>query len=97
MEATQQVAVIAVPLQEWNETKKMISTLCDRVAKLTNKEESELLTPKEVCEMLKIGRTTFQRYVANGILTPVKVNGKKYSKTYARRSEIEHLINTGQV
>ena len=52
---TAQVAVITVPLQEWNETKGMIKNLCEKVSKITDKEEKELLTPKEVCEMLKIG------------------------------------------
>lgn len=95
MENTE-IAVITVPMQEWNETKGMIKNLCESVAKLTEKEEKELLTPKEVCEMLKIGRTTYQRYIANGTLEPVKVNRKKYSKVYVRRSDIEALIKEGK-
>ena len=93
-QAQSQVAVITVPLQEWNETKGMLKSLCDKVSRLTDKEEKELLTPKEVCEMLKIGRTTFQRYVANGELEPIKVSRKKYSKIYVRRSDIENMINS---
>ena len=96
MEATQ-VAVITIPVQEWNETKGMIKNLCEKMSKLTDKEEKELLTPKEVCEMLKIGRTTYQRYIANGILEPVKVNRSKYSKVYVRRSDIESLTREGKV
>ena len=96
MEATQ-VAVITVPLQEWNETKGMIKNLCEKVSRLTDKEEKELLTPNEVCAMLKIGKTTFQRYVANGVLEPVKVNRQKYTKTYIKRADIEALINEGKV
>jgi len=94
---TTQVAVITVPLQEWNEAKGMIKNLCEKVSRLTDKEEKELLTPNEVCEMLKIGRTTFQRYVANGVLEPVKVNRKKYTKTYIKRSDIEALTNAGKL
>jgi len=75
----------------------MIRSLYELVSKLTDKEKKELLTPKEVCEMLKIGRTTYQRYVGNGTLEPVKVNRKKYSKIYVRRSDIENLINAGKV
>ena len=97
MEASNQVAVITVPIQEWNEAKGMIKNLCEKVSRLTDKEEKELLTPNEVCEMLKIGRTTFQRYVANGVLEPVKVNRQKYTKTYIRRSDIETLINSGKL
>jgi excisionase family DNA binding protein len=92
-----QVAVITIPVQEWNEQKAMLKSLCEKVGKLTDKEEKELLTPKEVCEMLKIGRTTYQRYITNGTLEPVKVNRKKYSKVYVRRSDIENLIREGKV
>jgi len=90
------IAIITIPAQEWNETKGMIKSLCEDVGKLTAKEEKELLTPKEVCEMLKIGRTTYQRYILNGTLEPVKVNRTKYSKVYVKRSEIETLIREGK-
>ena len=91
-----QVAVITIPVQEWNEQKAMIKSLYEKIGKLTDKEEKELLTPKEVCEMLKIGRTTYQRYITSGTLEPVKVNQKKYSKVYVRRSDIESLIREGK-
>jgi excisionase family DNA binding protein len=94
---TTQVAVITIPVQEWNEQKAMIKSLCEKVGKLTDKEEKELLTPKEVCEMLKIGRTTYQRYVIDGTLEPVKVSKKKYSKVYVRRSDIEDMIKEGNM
>lgn len=92
-ETSPQVAVITVPLHEWNETKGMITDLCERVKTLTDREEKELLTPKEVCEILKIGRTTYQRYITNGTLEPVRVNRAKYSKVYVRRADLEKLIN----
>jgi predicted site-specific integrase-resolvase len=92
-----QVAVITVTVQEWNETKGMIKNICDAMSKLTAQEEKELLTPNEVCAMLKIGRTTYQRYVASGVLEPIKVNRQKYSKAYVKRSDIERLINEGKV
>lgn len=88
-----QIAVITVSVEEWNETKDMIKNLCNEVEKLTMKKEKELLTPKEVCEILKIGRTTFQRYITGGILEPIKVNNSKYSKMYVRRSDIQKIID----
>lgn len=91
-EQPQQLAVITVPMQEWNETRAMIKDLSKTVAGMANKEEKELLTPKEVCEMLKIGRTTFQRYLANGDLEPVRINKKKYSRIYIRRTDITRLL-----
>lgn len=89
------IAVITVPLNEWQETKDMIKSLCAKVSKLTDKEENELLTPKEVCEILKIGRNTYQRYVANGTLEPIKVNRQKNAKVYIKRSELQKLIDDG--
>ena len=89
-----EVAVITVPLQEWNDAKEMLKTLCSKVAQLTDQEEKELLTPKDVCEKLKIGRTTFQRYVADGTLAVVSVNKKKGTKKYVQRSEIERYLNS---
>lgn len=97
METTQQVAVITVPAQEWNETKALLKTISEKLARITDQEEKELLTPKEVCERLKIGRSTFQRYIANGELEPIKVSRKKYSKIYVRRAEIEQKLNEGKI
>jgi len=86
------IAVITVPFQEWTETKNLIKGLCEKVSKLTDKEENELLTPQEVMKILKIGRSTFDRYIADGTLIPVKVNQKKYTKRYIKRSDIESYI-----
>ncbi|KAA6335035.1 hypothetical protein EZS27_016698 [termite gut metagenome] len=91
------IAVITIPLQEWNDTKNMLKNINEKMSKLAGQEEKELLTPNEVCKMLKISRSTFQRHVIHGILEPVKVNQKKYSKIYVRRSEIENLMNEGKV
>lgn len=87
------VAVVTIPLSEWNDTRSKINDLASAVQSLTNEKGSELLTPKEVCEMLKIGRTTYQRYILNGTLTPIRFNKEKYSKVYVRRAEIEEMIN----
>ena len=87
------VAVVTIPLSEWNDTRSKINDLTKAVQSLTNREGNELLTPKEVCEMLKIGRTTYQRYILNGTLTPIRFNKEKYSKVYVRRAEIEEMIN----
>ncbi|MFA6590478.1 MAG: helix-turn-helix domain-containing protein [Bacteroidales bacterium] len=89
------VAIITIPLNEWNETRSKINDLTNAVQSLTDEKGNELLTPKEVCEMLKIGRTTYQRYIVNGTLTPIRINKEKYSKVYVKRAEIEAMINEG--
>ena len=87
------VAIITIPLSEWNDTRNKINDLTNAIQSLTDEKGNELLTPKEVCEMLKIGRTTYQRYIVNGTLTPIRINREKYSKVYVRRAEIEEIIS----
>lgn len=53
----------------------------------------ELLTPKEVQEILKIGKTTYQRYVDDKVFTQIKIVGK----AYVERAEIERLIEEGKI
>jgi len=93
----QQIAILTVPLNEWNEQKALLKDISDQVRALTGKEQKELLTPREVCEMLKIGRTTFERYMNNGVFEVVRVNKQKYSKSYVKRSHLEDLIKSGSV
>lgn len=91
------IAVISVPLNEWNEQQALIKEIGAQVKQLASKEQNELMTPKEVCEFLKIGRSTFERYMNEGLFEVVQVNKKKYSKKYVRRSELESLINSGKL
>jgi excisionase family DNA binding protein len=53
----------------------------------------ELLTTAEVCEILKIGRTTLYRWGLDGALRPVRL--PKGTLRY-RRSEVEALIGREQ-
>jgi response regulator of citrate/malate metabolism len=93
----QQIAVLTVPLNEWNELKALIKDTSNQIRELTGREQKELLTPKEVCQMLKIGRSTFERYMNDGVFEVVKVNKQKYSKNYVKRSHLEELIKNGAV
>lgn len=92
-----QIAVVTIPLNEWNEQKALLTKMADQVQALTRKEQKELLTVSEVCQMLKIGRTTFERYMANGVIEVIKFNRKKYTKNYVRREHLESLISQGVV
>lgn len=62
-------------------------------AKIDSEAAKETLSPKEVLEMLGIGKTTYQRYVRAGIITQTKIKGK----VHVQRSEIENLIEEGKV
>lgn len=92
-----QIAVITVPVDEWNEQRTLLHKVANQIQTLIHKEQKELLTVREVCEMLKIGRTTFERYMANGVFEVVKIDKTKYTKNYVRREHLEELIRDGVV
>jgi response regulator of citrate/malate metabolism len=93
----QKITVLSVPLNEWNEQQSLLKEISEQVKQLASKEQKELMTPKEVCEMLKIGRSTFERYMNAGYFEVVQVSKKKYSKKLVKRSELEKLINSGKL
>lgn len=87
---------VTIPLKEWNEIKSKIINIEEGISKLVKKQEEELLTPGEVCKMLGIGRSTYQRHVEAGLFTQIKI-GKNNSKVKVMRSEIDKLINEGKL
>jgi hypothetical protein len=92
-----QIAVVTIALEEWNQLTATVSQMAESVKQLTGKDEKELMTPKEVCERLKIGRSTYERYKANGVFEVTRVNRRKYSKNYVSRAHLEKLISDGVV
>lgn len=84
---------ITISVQQFNELKSLLVEVRDKVSKLADAAEKELLTPKEICEILKISRDTYQRYVTQGIITQIAVGKGKRVK----RSEIDRLIAEGTV
>lgn len=91
---------IPIPTRSWDEMRNVIFDLrskiieqTEMIRKLSGDLSKELLTPSEVCKVLKIGRTTYQRYVNTCIFEQIKIAGK----VYVRRSDIERLIEEGKV
>lgn len=84
------IAVITVPANEWNETREMIHGINEMLNTLTSKPNKELLSPKEVCGMLKIGRSTFERLKNSGQMKVVRTQGAR--KIYVERIEAEKLL-----
>ena len=87
------IAVITIPVSEWEEQKAMIKGLCENVKKLIKKEEKELLTIPEARDLLSVGKTTMERYINEGVFEIVKMTEKDRAKRYIRRSEIEDKMN----
>ena len=78
------------------EVKSILVDIQEKLSKLIKESEKELLTPLEVCRILKIGMRTYRRYVQKGILTQVRMD-ENSKKVYVKRSELEKLIDEGKV
>lgn len=89
------VAVITVPLEQWENLTDKVNQIFKLIGKTEN--TSELLTPNEVLKVLKIGRSTFDRYVREGILPTKKISQKKGSRIYVERSELDKIIENGLI
>ena len=78
---------------------KLMGTVLENnlmLKKIAASAEKELLTPAEVCELLKISRDTFQRYAGKKLFNLIKLDGKG-SGVRVKRSEINALIEEGKV
>ena len=85
---------ITVPVNEWNKLMSIVVDIQAKVSKLEDAAGKELLTPKEVCALLKIGRATYQRYIDKGILTQIRISRKKI---YVSRAELQKQLKEGKL
>lgn len=88
------IAIVQVPLSEWNAIKEQLTTISKGLMELNGKNKPEFLTPKEVCELLKCSRNTFQSYIDKGILQPIKMKSEKYSKVLIKRIDVDFFIES---
>ncbi|MFV0180537.1 helix-turn-helix domain-containing protein [Empedobacter falsenii] len=86
-----QITTVTVPKMEWDKLLDTMDVLNEKVSKLVTKHDKELLTKKEVMQLLKIGRTTLDRYIDEGILTEVKLD--KGKRNYIKYSQITDLMH----
>lgn len=61
--------------------------------------EPDALTAKEVCDLLHIGRTTLQRRIAEGLITPINADFNRQVKARQgrlrfRRADVEKLAQS---
>ena len=84
-------------MNEWNELKSIMLEIREGVKKLTDEAEKELLTPTEVCKMLKISRNTYQNYVNSKIFEQTRIGKNKNGRVLVKRSDLERLIDEGKI
>lgn len=61
-------------------------------------QEEVYLSPGQVCEMLSISKSTFDRYIRDGILKSYYIRGlesKTKKKVYVKRSDVLDLFQEG--
>lgn len=85
-----QVRTISIPKQEWDKVMNTLEVLHEKISRLVTIDSKEFLTKKEVMNILKIGRTTLDRYIEEGLLKEVKLG--KRTRGYIKQSEIDELM-----
>lgn len=84
--------MITVPLSEWNDMKKKINDIQQKVETLYSRE-TDYVSMSELCEWLQISRTTLWRLRSEGKIRTCLIGGKMV----ANKDEIQRLLNEGKI
>ena len=85
-----QIKTIMVPKEEWDKVVTTLEKMNNNLSGLMSKNVKEYLTKKEVMSILKIGRTTLDRYIEEGFLHEVKLG--KGTRGYIKQSELDDIM-----
>ena len=85
-----QIKTITVPSEEWDKVVNTLERMSNNLSGLMSKNVKEYLTKKEVMSVLKIGRTTLDRYIEEGFLHEVKLG--EGTRGYIKQSEIDDIM-----
>jgi predicted DNA-binding transcriptional regulator AlpA len=85
-----QIKTIMVPNEEWDKVVNTLERMSNNLSGLMSKNVKEYLTKKEVMSVLKIGRTTLDRYIEEGFLHEVKLG--EGTRGYIKQSEIDDIM-----
>lgn len=84
--------MIKVPLKEWEEIKKKINDIQQKVDVLYNRD-TDYVSMAELSQWLNVSRTTLWRYRADGKIKTYLIGGKMV----ANKDEIQTLLNEGKI
>lgn len=84
--------MITIPMHEWNEMKRKINDIQQKVETLY-KRETDYVSMSELCDWLNISRTTLWRLRSEGKIKTYLVGGKMV----ANKDEIQTLLNEGKI
>ncbi|MFR9531021.1 MAG: helix-turn-helix domain-containing protein [Rikenellaceae bacterium] len=89
--ATPATILVSIPIEEWNETRAIIKQTNEMLAQMKADKGDEFMTPKEVCDTLKIGKCTFYSYVNKGKIKTSKLD----KKLLIKRADLYEAIENG--
>lgn len=84
--------MITIPMHEWNEMKRKINDIQQKVETLY-KRETDYVSMSELCDWLNISRTTLWRLRSEGKIKTYLIGGKMV----ANKDEIQTLLNEGKI
>lgn len=84
--------IIKIPAKEWEEMKRKIDELIQKVETLYSRE-TDYVSMAELCEWLNISRTTLWRLRSEGKIRTCLIGGKMV----ANKDEIQTLLNEGKI
>lgn len=84
--------MITVPQSEWDEMKKQIKEIQQKVETLYSRE-TDYVSISELCDWLNISRTTLWRLRSEGKIKTYLIGGKMV----ANKDEIQTLLNEGKI
>lgn len=84
--------MITVPQSEWDEMKKQIKKIQQKVETLYSRE-TDYVSISELCDWLNISRTTLWRLRSEGKIRTCLIGGKMV----ANKDEIQTLLNEGKI
>jgi excisionase family DNA binding protein len=85
-----------IPDERINRILSAVLRIEEGMNRLLSERARENLSVSEVCALLKISRSTYRRYVDDGIITEKQPGGKN-TKILVSRKEIEDLIENGKI
>jgi hypothetical protein len=83
-----------IPDERLNRILGVLLRIEEGMNRLLSEKEREYLSVAEVCALLKISRSAYRRYVADGIIIQKQPGGRN-TKILVLRKEIEDLIEKG--
>lgn len=89
--ATQMFISLPISLEEWNDLKEQIKTICENTTATRKEINVDTIGIDEACEILGISRPTFCRWKSLGLIPTFKVG--KFVKM--KRQEIVSLKENG--